>query len=97
MFKPHVDYSMDTTVPHSKGGEIEAVKMAAKRHDLYMESRNVGQSKYALWIKVHEDFILILMFPQTIKHLVHSKCSKPYLCFLHTLSFNWSNCLTHDT
>lgn len=30
MFKPYVDYSMDTTVPHSKRGEIEAVKMAKK-------------------------------------------------------------------
>lgn len=44
--------------------------MAPKRHELYMELGNVGQSKHALWIKVHEDSILILILPQNTRHLV---------------------------
>lgn len=48
MFKAYIDYSIDTIVPHSKGSEFEAVKITAKRHDLYMELGNVGQFKYAL-------------------------------------------------
>ena len=36
-------------------------------------TRNVGQSKYAPYIKVHEEFILTLLFPQTINYLVGSK------------------------
>lgn len=73
MFKPHVDYNVVTTVPPSQGGEFEAVKMAAKSHDLYTKLGNVGQSKYVSSIKVHEDFILILLFPQTINYLVSSE------------------------
>lgn len=44
MFKPHVDYNMVTTVPPSQGGEFEAVKMAAKSHDL--------NTKLGMWDKV---------------------------------------------
>ena len=46
MFKPHVDYNMVTIVtPHSQRGEFEAVKMAAKSHDLNM--------KLGMWDKVY--------------------------------------------
>ena len=73
MFKPHIDYNMVTTVPSFKGGEFEAAKMGEKSHDLYKKLGNVGQSRYAPYIKVHEEFILILLFPQTINYLVGSK------------------------
>lgn len=45
-------------------GEFEAAKMGEKSHELYKKLGNVGQSRYAPYIKVHEEFILILLFPK---------------------------------
>ena len=56
-----------------KGVNLKQLKWQKKSHDLYTKLGNVGQSKYSPYIKVHEEFILTSLFPQTINNLVGSK------------------------
>lgn len=63
--------------------------MAPKRRELYMELGNVEQSKHALWIKGHEESILLLIFPQSIRHLVCPKfeCLKNHTSVFYIADF----------